>query len=83
MGVPAVSISMCCLSRSSQALLSVSACLQFEEMVCEYDRKHAIYFKLHQEIQDLSTKVEGLQRVSALFCSVCCMVCYMVCNQLS
>lgn len=50
------------------------ACLQFEEMVREYDRKHAIYFKLHQEIQDLSTKVEGLQRVSTLSCAVCCVM---------
>lgn len=47
--------------------LIVPACLQFEEMVREYDGKHAIYFKLHQEIQDLSTKVEGLQQVSNLF----------------
>ena len=72
---------MCCLSRSSQALFSVPACLQFEEMVREYDGKHAIYFKLHQEIQDLSTKVEGLQRVSTLSCDVCRMICYMVCCQ--
>ena len=49
------------------------SCLQFQEMVQEYDTKHAIYFKLHQEIQDLSVKVEGLQQVIAtsidLFCS--------------
>lgn len=38
-------------------------CLQFKEMVCEYDSKHAVYFKLHQEIQDTRVKVEGLQQV--------------------
>ena len=75
MGVHTALICLCCLSRSGQGLSSVLACLQFEEMVCEYDRKHAIYFKLHQEIQDLSTKVEGLQQVSTLLCTVCCKVC--------
>ena len=38
-------------------------CVQFEGMVQEYDRKHTIYFKLHQEMQDLNVKVEGLQQV--------------------
>lgn len=54
---------------SSQVTVNLTSCLQFEEMVREYDRKHNIYFKLHQEIQDLSTKVEGLQQVSTL-CSL-------------
>ncbi|KAL3152366.1 hypothetical protein ABBQ32_001426 [Trebouxia sp. C0010 RCD-2024] len=40
----------------------VSSLHEFQEMVQEYDIKHAIYFKLHQEIQDLSVKVEGLQQ---------------------
>ncbi|KAL3142461.1 hypothetical protein ABBQ38_002789 [Trebouxia sp. C0009 RCD-2024] len=46
----------------------VSSLHEFQEMVQEYDTKHAIYFKLHQEIQDLSVKVEGLQQVTATSC---------------
>lgn len=56
------------LTRSSQKFQMCALCLQFQEMVQEYDTKHAIYFKLHQEIQDLSVKVEGLQQVTATSC---------------
>lgn len=83
MGLHAALICYCNLSRSGQFLFSLPGCLQFEDMVREYDCKHAIYFKLHQEIQDLSTKVEGLQRVSTLSCSVSCMFCCIVCCQVS
>jgi len=37
--------------------------LQWEECRGEYRSKHALYFRLRQEIQDTNIKVKGLQQV--------------------
>ncbi len=49
--------------------------LQWEECCGEYRSKRALYFRLHQEMQDTNIKMKGLQqvrnfiRVMVLFCT--------------
>lgn len=38
--------------------------MQWEEYLEEYNSKHGLYFRLHQEILDTKVKVEGLQQVT-------------------
>lgn len=40
--------------------------VQWEGYVQEYNSKHALYFRLHQDMQDTKVKVEGLQQVRLL-----------------
>jgi len=42
--------------------------LQWEECRGEYRSKHALYFRLRQEIQDTNIKVKGLQQVRNSLC---------------
>ena len=42
--------------------------LQWEENLGEYNSKQALYFWLHQEIQDANIKVKGLQQVRNSLC---------------
>ena len=42
--------------------------VQWEEYLEEYNSKHGLYFRLHQEILDTKVKVEGLQQVRPQSC---------------
>ena len=54
--------------RTHSMLLSViqhcQLCVQWEEYVQEYNCKHALYFRLHREMQGTQIQVKGLQQVS-------------------
>lgn len=42
----------------------VSSIDQWEEYLVEYNSKHSVYFRLHQEMQDTRIKVEGLRQAA-------------------
>ena len=59
-----VASSLRMLTWSLTAMLDV----QWEEYLEEYNSKHGLYFRLHQEILDTKVKVEGLQQVRPQSC---------------
>ena len=52
---------LCPVVSIDAAIAAVHA--QWEEYLLEYNSKHTVYFRLHQEMQDTKIKVEGLRQV--------------------
>ncbi len=48
--------------------------LQWEECCGEYRSKRALYFRMHQEMQDANIKLKGLQQVRSFIhvVNLCC-----------
>ena len=52
--------------------------VQWEKYLVEYNSKHSVYFRLHQEMQDTRIKVEGLRQVMQKLHATC-IVCHVSC----